>query len=189
MLKETCPVGQRRSSVSWNERSPVQQPRTSAAAAVGARLPKWRKGKLIDWATKGRAAKSVRNASAGSSRVRENFAICVAIDPRQNAEVLKLDAQKNTYRAWLPNSGASTPTRAGLSFLIRSTYKEPSLRELETYMAKKRKRTAWSAAHVQTLKSMAKKKTPATKIAKALKRTEGATRQKAFSIGLSLDSR
>jgi hypothetical protein len=57
-------------------------------------------------------------------------------------------------------------------------------------MAKKNgKRVAWSAAHVQTLKSMAKKKTPAPKIAKALKRTEGATRQKAFSIGLSLDSR
>jgi hypothetical protein len=56
-------------------------------------------------------------------------------------------------------------------------------------MAKKRKRVAWSATHVQTLKSMAKKKTPAPKIAKALKRTEGATRQKAFSIGLSLDSR
>jgi hypothetical protein len=36
---------------------------------------------------------------------------------------------------------------------------------------------------------MAKKKTPAGRIAKALKRTEGATRQKAFSIGLSLDSR
>jgi hypothetical protein len=56
-------------------------------------------------------------------------------------------------------------------------------------MAKKRKRVAWSAADVQTLKSMAKKKAPAPKIAKALKRTEGATRQKAFSIGLSLDSR
>ena len=34
-----------------------------------------------------------------------------------------------------------------------------------------------------------KKKTAAAKIAKKLKRTEGATRQKAFSIGLSLDSR
>jgi hypothetical protein len=56
-------------------------------------------------------------------------------------------------------------------------------------MAKKRKRVAWTAAHVRTLKSMAKKKTTASKIAKALKRTEGATRQKAFSIGLSLDSR
>jgi hypothetical protein len=30
---------------------------------------------------------------------------------------------------------------------------------------------------------------PARRIAKTLKRTEGATRQKAFSLGLSLDSR
>jgi hypothetical protein len=36
---------------------------------------------------------------------------------------------------------------------------------------------------------MARKKTPAGKIAKKLRRSEGATRQKAFSIGLSLDSR
>jgi len=39
------------------------------------------------------------------------------------------------------------------------------------------------------LKTLARKKTPAGRIAKRLKRTEGATRQKAFSIGLSLDSR
>jgi hypothetical protein len=56
-------------------------------------------------------------------------------------------------------------------------------------MAKKRKRVAWSTEHVRTLKSMAKRKTAVGKIAKALKRTEGATRQKAFSLGLSLDSR
>jgi hypothetical protein len=56
-------------------------------------------------------------------------------------------------------------------------------------MARKRKRIAWSSTHVSTLKTMAKKKAPAFKIAKALKRTEGATRQKAFSLGLSLDSR
>jgi hypothetical protein len=54
---------------------------------------------------------------------------------------------------------------------------------------KARKRVAWSAAHVRELKAMAKKKTSASKIAKTLKRTEGATRQKAFSIGLSLDTR
>jgi hypothetical protein len=54
---------------------------------------------------------------------------------------------------------------------------------------KARKRIAWSADHVRTLKSMARKKSPASKIAKALRRTEGATRQKAFSMGLSLDSR
>lgn len=56
-------------------------------------------------------------------------------------------------------------------------------------MPKKRKRIAWTASHVRELKALAKKKTPAASIAKTLKRTEGATRQKAFSIGLSLDSR
>jgi hypothetical protein len=56
-------------------------------------------------------------------------------------------------------------------------------------MVKKRKRVARTAENVRTLKSMAKKKVSAGKIAKALKRTEGATRQKAFSMGLSLDSR
>ncbi len=56
-------------------------------------------------------------------------------------------------------------------------------------MAKKRKRVAWTTEHVRTLKSMAKRKVTAPKIAKALKQTEGATRQKAFSMGLSLDSR
>ena len=40
-----------------------------------------------------------------------------------------------------------------------------------------------------TLKSAAKKKIRASNIARTLKRTEGATRQKAFSLGLSLDSR
>jgi hypothetical protein len=56
-------------------------------------------------------------------------------------------------------------------------------------MAKKSKRRAWTTEHVRTLKTLAKKKSPAARIAKALKRTEGATRQKAFSMGLSLDSR
>ena len=57
-------------------------------------------------------------------------------------------------------------------------------------MAKKaRKRRAWSPAEVRDLKAMARKKTPAGKIAQKLRRTEGATRQKAFSLGLSLDSR
>jgi hypothetical protein len=51
------------------------------------------------------------------------------------------------------------------------------------------KRRAWTTEQVRDLKSLARKKTPAKKIAKSLKRTEGATRQKAFSIGLSLDSR
>jgi len=55
-------------------------------------------------------------------------------------------------------------------------------------MSKKLKRRAWTAADVRTLKASAKRKTRAATIAKALKRTEEATRQKAFSMGLSLDS-
>ena len=57
-------------------------------------------------------------------------------------------------------------------------------------MAKKAtKRRAWTPDHVRTLKILARKKRQATQIAKDLKRSEGATRQKAFSMGLSLDSR
>ena len=51
------------------------------------------------------------------------------------------------------------------------------------------KRRAWTPEHERTLKSLAKKKTQAARIAKTLKRTEGATRQKAFSMGLSLNLR
>jgi hypothetical protein len=57
-------------------------------------------------------------------------------------------------------------------------------------MAKRsKKRRAWTAAEVRDLKAMARKKVRAGKIAKNLRRTEGATRQKAFAIGLSLESR
>jgi len=51
------------------------------------------------------------------------------------------------------------------------------------------KRRSWTGADVRTLKTLARKRTPAGKIAKKLKRTEGATRQKAFSMGVSLDAR
>jgi hypothetical protein len=52
-----------------------------------------------------------------------------------------------------------------------------------------KKRRAWSSVQVRELKALARKKAGAGKIAKRLKRTEGATRQKAFSLGLSLDTR
>ena len=56
-------------------------------------------------------------------------------------------------------------------------------------MKKATKRRAWSTTDVRTLRTLARRKANAGKIAKKLKRTEGATRQKAFSIGLSLDAR
>jgi hypothetical protein len=56
-------------------------------------------------------------------------------------------------------------------------------------MAKNAKRREWTKSDVTQLKGMAKKKTPAPKIARALKRTVGATRQKALALGVSLNSR
>ena len=56
-------------------------------------------------------------------------------------------------------------------------------------MAKTSKRRAWDNADIRMLKTLAKKGTKAAVIARTLKRSEGATRQKAFSIGLSLETR
>ena len=57
-------------------------------------------------------------------------------------------------------------------------------------MARKNsKRRRWTKTELRELKSLARAKTPAGKIARSLKRTEGATRQKAFALGVSLDAR
>ena len=57
-------------------------------------------------------------------------------------------------------------------------------------MAKKASmRREWTKDEIRDLKAMAKSKTPAAKIAKTLKRSVGATRQKAFTLGVSMDSR
>jgi len=55
-------------------------------------------------------------------------------------------------------------------------------------LARKKSRRAWLAAEVKALKSAAKSIVPAPQIAKLLKRTEGAIRQKALALGLSLNS-
>lgn len=55
-------------------------------------------------------------------------------------------------------------------------------------MATKKKRRSWLAAEVKALKASAKAIVPAGKIARLLKRTEGAIRQKALALGLSLNS-
>ena len=55
-------------------------------------------------------------------------------------------------------------------------------------MATKKKRRAWLAVEVKALRTSAKNIVPAGKIARLLKRTEGAIRQKALALGLSLNS-
>ena len=56
-------------------------------------------------------------------------------------------------------------------------------------MTKKVKRREWTKDDVRELKTLARQKTPVARIAKSLKRTPGATQQKAFSLGVSLDTR
>jgi len=56
-------------------------------------------------------------------------------------------------------------------------------------MAKKvtrRKRVVWSKTQLKELRQHSRAKTPVSKIAKAMKRSEGALRQKAFSLDLPL---
>ncbi len=60
-------------------------------------------------------------------------------------------------------------------------------------MAKKAKkkivRRAWTKDDVRQLKSLAKQKVGVVKIAKALKRSRGATQVKASALGISLETR
>jgi hypothetical protein len=56
-------------------------------------------------------------------------------------------------------------------------------------LVNKLKRREWTAEDVRELKQLAKAKTPATQIERKLQRTAGATRQKALTLDLSLDSR
>jgi hypothetical protein len=53
----------------------------------------------------------------------------------------------------------------------------------------RRKRVAWTKEHVRDLKGHSKSKTPVAKIAKLMKRSEGAIRQKALALDISIGHR
>jgi hypothetical protein len=65
----------------------------------------------------------------------------------------------------------------------------PVLKKGTEMKNKKVVRRAWSKEDVRTLKTMAKAKAGVTKIAKALKRSPGATSVMAAKRGVSLDTR
>jgi hypothetical protein len=52
--------------------------------------------------------------------------------------------------------------------------------------AKRRKRVLWTKAEDKALRGHSRSKTPVAKISKAMKRTNGALRQRAHSLGLPL---
>jgi hypothetical protein len=54
---------------------------------------------------------------------------------------------------------------------------------------KRGKRVAWTKGHEKELRDHSRKKTPVTAIARSMKRTPGALRQKAHAMGLALGHR
>jgi hypothetical protein len=52
-----------------------------------------------------------------------------------------------------------------------------------------RRQKAWTNADVKKLRTHSKVRTPVVKIAKEMKRTEGALRQKALDLGIGLGHR
>ena len=103
----------------------------------------------------------------------------------------RVPRQLNAIRShprWPHLTAEHRPTTLGPFLLLNFQLQAPApTRRIRMKNGKKRK--AWTSVQLRDLKTMARKKTPAGRIAKKLKRSEGATRQKAFSIGLSLDSR
>jgi hypothetical protein len=51
------------------------------------------------------------------------------------------------------------------------------------------KRVSWTKEHVSALKAHSKSKSPVAKISKEMKRTAGAIRQKALSLGIPIGHR
>lgn len=56
-------------------------------------------------------------------------------------------------------------------------------------LGKRKTRRGWSSRDLGDLKSLARQKTPAKQIGRKLKRSEGAVRQKAYAVGISLSLR
>ncbi len=55
--------------------------------------------------------------------------------------------------------------------------------------AKKRTYKAWTRADLKELRQHSRAKTPVKRIARAMKRTEGTVRQKAYQLGFSVGHR
>ena len=70
-----------------------------------------------------------------------------------------------------------------------TTTRPNQMENVEMASARRRVRRDWSKGDLQALRSMARQKTPARRIGSKLKRSEGAVRQKAYAVGLSLNTR
>jgi hypothetical protein len=67
--------------------------------------------------------------------------------------------------------------------------KKATKRAAKTAASKKRTRVEYTSVDVRELRVHSKAKTPVSKIAKAMKRSEGSLRQKALKLGIRLGHR
>jgi Sigma-70, region 4 len=132
---------------------------------------------ILDW-TSTVAAHLIRDLKASQCRAPLGW-----VDNHVIADLIagvRLADFQYTVRHWGIERNALSP-----KWTRRASYRHKT-----PHMAKRNsKRREWTKTDVRELKTLAREKTPARKIARTLKRTEGATRQKAFSLGVSLDSR
>ena len=77
------------------------------------------------------------------------------------------------------------PTPAAFPTSCRRRRSRMRLPQMEIRMARKRKVNPWTALDVKTIRTLAGKHGAAA-IGKRLRRTEGAIRQKALALGISL---
>jgi hypothetical protein len=93
--------------------------------------------------------------------------------------------QQSRELHWPPHEVIAT---WGASHTERSTMAKRTTNKKSTN-GRRMVRQAWTKENLKELKGHSRAKTPVTKISKAMKRTIGALRQKAFSLGLSLGHR
>jgi hypothetical protein len=116
-------------------------------------------------------------------------------DPIQTAAGQPNSTKQTTQTALFPPPSSASDLSPGPSFargasLDMGILLQRSVSQYRGHITKEAsRRRAWIAVNIRELRRSREKKTLVARIARNLKRSEGATRQKAFSIGLSLDSR
>src|SRR3984957_1698431 len=100
--------------------------------------------------------------------------------------IARSDHAFGSITEWM-SSIAQRPRSQARSYRI--SFSRSDLRTQLSGVSAATSRAPWTKEDVRALKAHSKSKTPAAEVAKALKRTEGAVRQKAKTIGIGLGHR
>jgi hypothetical protein len=89
----------------------------------------------------------------------------------------------------LPGLYANERSRPRLSGFPNQHREKLAMAKKAKKTAKRKTRVDWTKEHLKELKAHSKAKTAVKKIARTMKRTEGAVRQKGFALGIPLGHR